>query len=62
MNNDKRNKYMREYQKKNNSRFSLCLSKTKDADIIKELDSQDNKQACIKKLIRDGMLYRDLIL
>lgn len=46
--------YYKDYNKRNNKRISLNLSKEKDADIIKALDGK-NIQASIKGLIRDGL-------
>lgn len=49
-----RNDYYRDYNKTNQKRISLNLSKTRDQDIIKaiEQESPDNIQAGIKSLIR----------
>lgn len=46
--------YYKEYNKKNCKRVSLNLSKEKDQDIIKaiETESPDNIQAGVKSLIR----------
>ena len=52
-----RNEYFKSYNKEKMVRLSLNLSKTKDRDIIQEID-QNNKQASIKKLIRKGIKYQ----
>lgn len=46
--------YYKEYNKKNLTRVSLNLSKTKDKDIIQAIqqESPDNIQAGVKSLIR----------
>lgn len=57
-----RNEYIKQYLKSNNVRISLNLSKAKDQDIIQaiEKESQGNKQAGVKSLIRKGIRYLDL--
>lgn len=40
------------YHKKNGKQYHLWLHSTNDADIIKRLDSVENKQGYIKALIR----------
>lgn len=44
--------YIAEYDKANTQRVALKLNKTHDADIIKHLEAQGNKQGYIKALIR----------
>ena len=56
-----RNDYYRDYNKTNQKRISLNLSKTRDQDIIKaiEQESPDNIQAGVKALIRKGIKYNN---
>ena len=51
--------YYKEYNKKNLTRVSLNLSKTKDQDIIQAIqqESPDNIQAGVKSLIRKAIKY-----
>lgn len=53
--------YYKEYNKKNLTRVSLNLSKTKDQDIIQAIqqESPDNIQAGVKALIRKGIQFND---
>lgn len=57
-----RNEYIKQYLKSNNVRISLNLSKAKDQDIIQaiEKESQGNKQAGVKSLIRKGIQLQRL--
>lgn len=48
-------KYDKTYMKNNCVRFVLLLNKNTDGDIIDYLQSVENKNAYIKKLIRDDM-------
>ena len=48
-------KYDKTYIKNNCVRFVLLLNKNTDGDIINYLQSVENKNAYIKKLIRDDM-------
>lgn len=41
------------YDKENTVQFKLKLHKVNDADIIEKLNSVDNKQGYIKRLIRE---------
>ena len=50
---DKNYKYTKKYDKENTVNISLKLNCKTDADIIEHLNSLDNKQGTIKKLIRD---------
>lgn len=50
--------YYKEYEQRNTKRVSLNLSTSKDADIIKAIEGK-NKQATIKRLIRDGMKNKE---
>ena len=50
---DKNYKYTKKYDTANTTKVSLKLNKKTDADIIEYLDSVENKQGTIKKLIRD---------
>ena len=43
------------YDKENTRRINLKLNKKTDADIIQELERQENIQAYIKRLIREDM-------
>lgn len=56
---DYRNEYLREYCKTKRVRISLNLSKDYENDIIEAIvkESNGNKQAGIKKLIRKGIKY-----
>lgn len=57
-----RNEYIKQYLKSNNVRISLNLSKAKDQDIIQaiEKESQGNKQAGVKSLIRKGIKFNNV--
>ena len=48
-------KYNKNYMKNNCVRFVLLLNKNTDGDIIDYLQSVENKNAYIKKLIRNDM-------
>ena len=56
------NEYLRKYNKDKRVRISLNLSKETEQDIIQaiEKESQGNKQAGVKSLIRKGIRYLDL--
>ena len=56
------NEYLRKYNKDKRVRISLNLSKDTEQDIIQaiEKESQGNKQAGVKSLIRKGIRYLDL--
>ena len=41
------------YDKENTIRFTIKLNKKTEADIIEKLNSVDNKQGYIKRLIRE---------
>ena len=43
------------YQHEKTIIYAIKLVKTKDADIIQKLESQENKQGYIKQLIRKDM-------
>ena len=43
------------YDRENTRRINLKLNKKTDADIISELERQENIQAYIKRLIREDM-------
>lgn len=47
-----RTKNAARYHKKNGKQYHLWLHRENDADIIKRLDSVENKQGYIKALIR----------
>ena len=53
------NEYLRKYNKDKRVRISLNLSKETEQDIIQaiEKESQGNKQAGVKSLIRKGIKY-----
>ena len=53
------NEYLRQYNKDKRVRISLNLSKDTEQDIIQaiEKESQGNKQAGVKSLIRKGIEY-----
>ena len=44
-----------QYDRENCRRINLKLNKKTDADIIQRLESQENIQAYIKRLIREDM-------
>ena len=46
-------KYTKKYDENNTTRVQLKLNNKTDADIIAYLDSVDNKQGTIKRLIRE---------
>ena len=50
---DKNYKYTKKYDQENTIKVSLKLNVNTDADIIKYLNSVENKQGTIKKLIRE---------
>ena len=43
------------YDKQNTRRINLKLNNKTDADIIKQLESQENIQGYLKRLIREDM-------
>ena len=45
----------RKYDKNNTKRYSLVCMKNTEADIIEQLEKQENKAGYIKKLIRDDI-------
>lgn len=47
--------YINEYNRKNKKQIKFELNINTDADIIKHLETIDNKQGYIKQLIRDDM-------
>ena len=55
------NEYLRKYNKDKRVRISLNLSKDTEQDIIQaiEKESQGNKQAGVKSLIRKGIKYEE---
>ena len=57
------NEYIREYNKSHRERISLNLSKELESDIIDaiEIAGKGNKQAGIKRLIRKGIKYEQLL-
>lgn len=46
-------KYTKKYDENNTTRVQLKLNKNTDADIIAYLNSVDNKQGTIKRLLRE---------
>lgn len=48
------------YEKNNCTRVSIKLGNKTDADIIEQLNKQDNKQGYIKELIRDDIMNEQL--
>lgn len=50
-----RTKAVNRYHKLHCRQFNLCLNKDTDADIIAMIDSQDNKQGYLKRLIRQDI-------
>lgn len=57
---EKRNEYIKQYNKDKRVRISLNLSKETEQDIIQAIDQerQGNKQAGVKSLIRKGIKYK----
>lgn len=55
----KRTEYQYKYDKDNTKQYRLKLNITHDQDIIKHLDSMDNKQGYIKSLIRQDMQHKE---
>lgn len=49
---EKRNQYLRNWNRENCKGFYIKLMKSTDSDIIDMLEKQENKQAYIKNLIR----------
>lgn len=56
---EKRNEYIKQYNKEKRVRISLNLSKEYEADIIQaiEQEGKGNKQRGVKSLIRKGIEY-----
>lgn len=52
-------KYTKKYDENNTTRVQLKLNNKTDADIIAYLDSVDNKQGTIKRLIREEISRGD---
>lgn len=50
-----RTKAVNKYHKLRCRQYCLCLNKSTDADIIDMIDSQDNKQGYLKRLIRQDI-------
>lgn len=50
-----RKQYIEDWQRENLRRVVVKLNKTKDADIIEQLDKQDSVQGYIKQAIRAYM-------
>lgn len=48
------------YDTANTIQIKLKLNKKTDADIIKALESLDNKQGFIKSLIRESVYYKEV--
>lgn len=47
-----RKQYIEDWQRENLRRVVIKLNKAKDADIIEQIDKQENVQGYIKELIR----------
>lgn len=47
-----RKQYIEDWQRENLRRVVIKLNRTKDADIIEQIDKQKNVQGYIKELIR----------
>ena len=47
--------YIRDYEKTNYKQITLKVSRIHDADILRQLESQDNIAGYIKALIRSDM-------
>lgn len=52
---DKQKKYTQDWKAKNVKQVKIDLNRNTDEDIIKYLDSMDNKQGYLKDLIRKDM-------
>ena len=52
MSNEKRLRYLAEYDRENTRMFCLKLNRKTDKDVIEALEAVDNKQGYIKALIR----------
>lgn len=50
---DKNYKYTKKYDENNTTRVQLKLNNKTDADILEYLDSVENKQGTIKRLLRE---------
>ena len=50
---DKNYKYTKKYDENNTTRVQLKLNNKTDADIIAYLETVDNKQGTIKRLLRE---------
>ena len=57
----KRRENQSKWIRKNTKGFYIRLSLEKDADIIKHLASKDNKQGYVKNLIRNDMVYSEMV-
>ena len=58
----KRRENQSKWIRKNTKGFYIRLSLEKDADIIKHLASKDNKQGYVKQLIRNDMVYSEMVV
>ena len=56
--NEKRAAYKAAWDQANTKQFKIKLNNRTDADIIEQLDRTENKQAYIKRLIREDMKTR----
>ena len=50
-----RTKAANKYHKEHCRKYCLCLNKDTDADVIAMIDSQENKQGYLKRLIRQDI-------
>lgn len=57
----KRRENQSKWIRKNTKGFYIRLSLEKDADIIKHLASKENKQGYVKQLIRNDMVYSEMV-
>lgn len=57
----KRRENQSKWIRKNTKGFYIRLSLEKDADIIQHLASKDNKQGYVKNLIRNDMVYSEMV-
>ena len=56
---DKRTTYQENWDSTHTKRYMLKLNLNTDKDIIEHID-ESNKQGSLKKLIRDGIKYRQV--
>lgn len=56
---DNNYKYTKKYDENNTTRVQLKLNNKTDADILEYLDSVDNKQGTIKRLLREEISRRN---